>query len=198
MKQLLLKISLIIISSSLLASCVPAVVASTAGVLTSIGEVRTIGDKLDDNLIVVKAKEKFAEENVNQLLARISVNAYEGRVLLTGSVHDKSIIKQAEEIIWKIEGVREVINELKVDNRAFRDFTKESFIANAARSKLLVEENVASNNYIIDVSKTTVYIIGVARDSGELDKVINVVSKIKGVTEVISHVILQGDTRRYE
>jgi osmotically-inducible protein OsmY len=62
--------------------------------------------------------------------------------------------------------------------------------------KLLFVQNVASINYKITTVNKTVYLIGVAQDKEENQKVLNIVAKISGVKKVVNHVILIDDNRR--
>jgi osmotically-inducible protein OsmY len=118
----------------------------------------------------------------------IDVNVYEGRVLLIGSVANSSYMEKASKIAWSIKNVKEVINEIEVVNKGIRDSAKDIFVANAIRSRLLLERDVQSLNYIIDVNNGKAYLLGVAQSRDELDKAIAVAGSTKGVRKVINYV----------
>ncbi|MCE2993458.1 MAG: BON domain-containing protein [Alphaproteobacteria bacterium] len=179
-----------------LTSCLPMAAAGTAAVGTSIVEERSVGDKLDDTVIVMKVKDKMAQAEFDELLSRISVDSHEGRVLLTGFVTEEKYSKEASDITWKTAGVKEVINEINVGKRDLKDYAKELFIANTIRSKILVDQNIRSSNYKVDVMGNTVYLLGVAQNQDELTKVIDISRSVKGVGQVVNHVVLKDDFRR--
>lgn len=181
---------------AMLPSCLPMAAAGTAVVGTSIVEERSAGDRLDDTLILMKIKDKFAQSEFDEMFSRISVTVYEGRVLLTGFVNNESYSKDAEQFAWNTSGVTEVINEIAAAQKDIKDFAKESFIANTIRSKLLVEKNLISPNYKVDASGNTVYLIGVAHTQDELDRAINIARSVRGVGKVVSYVVLKNDPRR--
>lgn len=185
-----------IIPAILTTSCVPVMMASTAVVGTTIAEDRSAGDKLDDNIMSVKIKESYIQADIDEIMAKVTVNVYEGRVMLTGSVTKEEYIRQAVEETWKVRGVREVINEIQVANREMKDIAKDTFIANTVRSKLLLEKDLKSVNYIVDSHAGVVYLLGVSQSDAELRKAIDVARSVKGVRQVVSHVLMKGDSRR--
>lgn len=185
-----------IIPVILTTSCVPVMMASTAVVGTTIAEDRSAGDKLDDNIMSVKIKESYIQADIDEIMAKVTVNVYEGRVMLTGSVTKEEYIRQAVEETWKVRGVREVINEIQVANREMKDIAKDTFIANTVRSKLLLERDLKSVNYIVDTHAGVVYLLGVSQSDAELRKAIDVARSVKGVRQVVNHVMMKGDARR--
>lgn len=179
-----------------LTGCFPIVAASSAVVGTTIAEERSAGDKLDDNIISLKVKDKFAQTEFGELYSKVTISVHEGRVMLTGSVTEAQYKTQAGNLAWKTNGVKEVINELEVKKSDIRDFAKDSFLANTIRSKLLFEQDVRSVNYTLDVNHSIVYILGVAQDRQELDKALQIARSVKGVHKVVNHVLLKSDDRR--
>lgn len=70
-----------------------------------------VGQAIDDTTITTKVKaELLAEKDVNG--SDISVDTKQGQVTLSGSVPPAQIAR-AEEIARKVDGVREVVNQLK-------------------------------------------------------------------------------------
>jgi len=198
---MLRRILFFLISSSLIIACntgcAPTVAAiATHEVGTSIAEERSMGEILDDKAIMIKIKNKYGQRNLNNLFARISVHVQEGRVLLTGSVPDQQFSNEATELAWQVKGVKEVINELEVADKDMTTRATDSFIANHIRGKLLLEKDLKSVNYSVDVNNGIVYLIGVAQSLEELDRTVGIASQVKGVKKVISHVTLRDDPRR--
>jgi osmotically-inducible protein OsmY len=176
--------------------CLPVAAVGTAVVGTSIAEERVAGDKLNDNIIAVKIRDAYVQHEFSELLTRISVTVHEGRVLLVGNLKGEAYVNQAIDIAWEVEGVREVISELIVAPTHVREYAKDTFIANAVRSKLLLEQDVRSVNYKVDSNNGTVYLLGVAQDQKELTLAINIARNVSGVKQVVSHVLLRDDSRR--
>ncbi|NQV79230.1 MAG: BON domain-containing protein, partial [Alphaproteobacteria bacterium] len=90
-----------------------------------------------------------------------------------------------------------VFNELEVRNRAgLVDYFKDVRIANELRLKLLTDKEVSAINFSVETVNTVIYLMGVAQDQGELERVTAHASNIKGVSRVVSFVLLKDDPRR--
>jgi osmotically-inducible protein OsmY len=70
------------------------------------------------------------------------------------------------------------------------------WIATQLRAKLLSDVDVNAINYNIETINQTVHLIGIARNEGELQRVVEIASKVPGVKKVVSHVLTKNDERR--
>jgi hyperosmotically inducible periplasmic protein len=86
-------------------------VGLAAGCTTMTG--KTAGQNVDDATITAKVKEKLAVEKVSTL-TKIDVDTNKGTVYLTGNVETEDLKTKAGKIAWQVAGVREVVNNLKI------------------------------------------------------------------------------------
>jgi hyperosmotically inducible periplasmic protein len=86
-------------------------VGLTAGCTTMTG--KTAGQNVDDATITATVKEKLAVEKVSTL-TKIDVDTNKGTVYLTGNVGTQELKTKAADIAWRVAGVHEVVNNLKV------------------------------------------------------------------------------------
>ena len=186
----------ILSTSILLSGCIPAaIVAGTQGVSTATQE-RTAGERLDDNGIALAINSKYVEKDKN-LFASVATDVREGRVLLTGKVKDPITRKNAEEMAWRIQGVREVINELKVSNEeSFSNYVSDAWISNQIRARMLVTNGIKSQNFGVQTVDRVVYLMGIAQNEQESKVAIEIARRTPKVQRVVSHVILKNDPRR--
>lgn len=127
------------------------------------------------------------------LVLKLGVEAYEGRILLTGVVEDPQMQADAVRLVWKVIGVREVINEIQVtSDSGLVDLARDSWITTQLKSKLTLDNKVLAINYAIETVNGIVYLIGIAQNQGELDRVIAHSRTISYVRQVISHVRVKG------
>ena len=120
------------------------------------------------------------------------MDVLEGRVMLTGSVEQIDERIEATKLAWGIEGVNEVINEIQISNdEDILDYADDLVMKTKINAKLLLEKNILSLNYSIEVVNGVVYLIGIAQNQKELDAVIEISKKTYGVTSVISYVRLK-------
>lgn len=186
----------------LLASCVETVVVSSIAGGVVVTRDKTFTNTRKDIVISTVLGSKFLANGLKNLGNSIDTTVNEGRVLLTGIVRDAQKAKLAQEIAWKVAGVKEVIDEIQVRDEsgisgkdvstAFRDYA----ITTEIETKLLFERNVSSLNYQVTTVGKTVYFLGVAENESELRRVLSMASKVNGVEKVINHVILKNDDRR--
>ena len=180
-----------------LSGCAAAVVsgATTAGV--TIAQERSVGHAVDDAGIVVTIKHLFLKSNRQELLTHVGVEVVEGRVLLTGSVKDPESAVEAVKLSWRAEGVKEVINEIEItDKSGLKDFATDTWITAQIKSRLLVTKYIRSINYAVETVNGHVYLFGIAQDTEELNRVIDIARTTQYVQHVTSHVRLKTDPRR--
>jgi hyperosmotically inducible periplasmic protein len=76
----------------------------------------TAGENIDDARITLAIKTKLAEEKA-ATLTRVGVKTVQGTVYLTGVVESEELRQRASDVANEFEGVREVVNNLKVGPR---------------------------------------------------------------------------------
>jgi osmotically-inducible protein OsmY len=159
---------------------------------------RTVGTTLDDTSIQL-ALNRDMQQALPHFITRIGTEVREGRVLIVGTVESPTQRLEASRIAWQIRGVRDVVNELKVeDPQSFLSYASDSRISNQMRVRLLTANSVKAGNYDIETVKGTVYILGIARTQEELEHVAYLAATISGVKQVVSHALLADDPRRLE
>ncbi len=180
----------------LLSGCIPAAIFVGAEGVSTATQERTAGERIDDNGIAISINAKLAAKD-KDLFASVSTDVREGRVLLTGKVKDPVTKKDAEDIAWRTQGVREVINELKVSNEeSFSNYVSDSWISNQIRARMLVTKGIKNTNYGVQTVDRVVYLMGIAQNEQESKVAIEIARRTPNVQRVISHVILKDDPRR--
>jgi hyperosmotically inducible protein len=86
-------------------------VALTAGCTSMTG--KTAGQNVDDASITASVKGKLAAEKP-ATLTKVDVDTNKGTVYLTGIVETAAIKERATELARQVAGVREVVNNLKI------------------------------------------------------------------------------------
>jgi osmotically-inducible protein OsmY len=178
-------------------ACSPVGVAvgagATAGVAAS--EERGIEGTARDTAIRLEINDLWLKEGVD-FHNSFELQIYEGRVLVTGRVPEQEMADKAIRLAQQPDGVRAVINETIVAADSFGEFTTDVVAANRLRTELTFTRDVHAINYSIRVVDGVVYLLGVAQDADELDRVINTARAMSGVRRVVSHVLTKDDPRR--
>lgn len=192
-------ISLSIICN-LLSGCFPAAFVAASGVTLLGAQERSIGDAYDDGTIWAGVSSKLFKSNNKSDYAKISVTVNEGRVLLTGFADSEDILLKAVEIAWTQEGVKEVINEIKVetDDNKIRlgTYLKDSWITSQVKTKFLVNKDIKNINYTVITIRSVVYLFGIAQNEDELKIAAEVAGTVSGVNKVVSHIRVKNSISR--
>lgn len=180
-----------------LSACVPAVATGATTVAVTAAEERTMGDALDDTAIKTRILSNYANKDFEKLFVGIDVSVSEGRVLLTGKVQKPEVGVDAVRLAWLVPGVREVINEVfTADKSGLSDLSRDAFIKSKIRSQYLLDKDIRSINYTIEVVNGIVYIFGIAQSQAEMEKTARIASNTPYVQKVISHTRLKDNPLR--
>lgn len=170
--------------------------AATTGVAAS--SQKGIGGTADDTVIRATINSLWMDINID-MWRELGLDVSEGRVLITGKVDNPEWRVAAVKAAWRAQGVKEVINEIKVtDQGGPGNYARDVWISSQLRSRLLFDKQVMSVNYSIDTVDQVVYLMGIARNQKELDVVVNYARSLSYVKQVVNYVILRDDPKRKE
>lgn len=127
------------------------------------------------------------------MFRKLDLTVNEGRVLITGVVQNPEHRVEAVRLAWKPEGVKQVINEIRVaESQGFSGFARDTWATTRLRTAITLDRKIQSINYSIDTVQGIVYLMGIAQSQGELDRVIQTARTIPDVKQVISYVRIKG------
>lgn len=181
-----------------LAGCSPwgMAIGATATTATAASEERGLGQAIDDNRIALAIQARMLGADAG-MLAKVDVEVHERRVLLAGRVEKPAMRVQAVRLAWEVDGVAEVIDDIRIaEPEDFGQYMHDVWLAQELRGKLLLDSKVRSVNYNIDCVAGTIYLMGVAQDQAELQRVIDHARDISYVRQVVSYVRLKDDPAR--
>lgn len=193
----MIKIFAILLAASALNGCAALVIGGgTEGAVVAAQE-RTVGNAVDDAAILLKIKNLYAQQDYKDLLVNVEIKVVEGRVLLTGNVDKADSQIEAVRLAWQVSGVKEVINEVQVNDKAgFTNYARDVWISAQVKSRLLFAKDIRSINYSVITVNQIVYLMGIAQNQDELDRATWVASTTSYVQKVVSYVRLKDDPRR--
>ncbi len=152
---------------------------------------RSLGEVVDDATIKINIAAKFLNAG-NNLFVDINTTVLEGRVLLTGLVSNQEVRIEAVRVVWEVEGVKEVINEIEIGNRdTLKDYANDLWINTQARGVAAKVIGLRSVAYNFETIKGKIYIAGITTRPEQMDSLIEGLKTIKGVKEIINYVIVR-------
>jgi len=192
----ILTIAAMIATLPILTGCVSAAIGAGAIATTAAVQERGLKGGIDDTVIRAKINSEWLGHDAD-MYRLVSLSIVEGRVLLTGSVRLPKMRIDAVRLTWKVSGVHEVINEIKVtDEGGVVSYARDSWISTQLKSKMLFDKKILSINYSIETVNGAVYLMGIAQDQQELNRVTNHARTLRYVKRVVSYVRLKTDPRR--
>ena len=171
-----------------------------------IKEDRVADEQFSDTKISASAMSTLMDADKNYLLD-VNVDVWEGRLLLTGTVHSASARKEVAQAIRADKRVRRVYDELQIvsieelqrrrdsvktrspnrkegADRVINDYWIETKIA----AQLMAAADVSSVNFRWRAVRNVVYVIGRSRSQTEVSAALAIIRAIEGVVQVKSFV----------
>ncbi|OUS12324.1 hypothetical protein A9Q97_06200 [Rhodospirillales bacterium 47_12_T64] len=177
-------------------SATGAAIGVGAAAANTAAQERSFNKAITDAQIHLEINDLLLQENIN-LFRKVNIQVNEGKVLLSGNVelpdHRITAVKQS----WKATGVREVINEIEINNDSgISDYAQDVWINTQLKTAILFDKKITSINYNIDTVNQSVYLLGIAQDENEVNRVIAHAKDIDYVKRVVSYVVLKDNPSR--
>lgn len=178
---------------NILTGCVPTVVGSGAAVGVAATKEKGVTGAWNDTKISSAIKLALYQKDPD-LHRVVDVNVQNGEVLLTGAVPNEQMHLDAVKIAWEPRGVKRVIDNIgRSEGASLGTYTQDTWITTQLKSSLMFDGDIQSRNYSIKTVSGQVYLMGIAQDQEELDKVINHARNTSGVSKVVSYVRLKDE-----
>ena len=174
-------------------SCSPVGVLASGGATTMVvaeGD-KSLGAAVDDATIKFNISRKLLISE-NNLFVNIDTSIVEGMVLLTGIVKNQESRIEAVKIVWEVEGVTEVINEIEIgDKTSIQEYANDVWIT--TQIKALAAKNIGLRfiSYNIETIRGKVYLAGITSRPKQLETLVNIANSVKGVKDVANYVVIK-------
>ncbi len=173
--------------------CSPAGVLASGGATTMIvaeGD-KSLGTVVDDATIKLSISRKFLISE-NNLFVNINTNVVKGMVLLTGIVENQESRIEAVKIVWEIDGVKEVINEIEIGNKtSIKEYANDVWITTQIKALAARDIGLRFISYNIETIGGKVFLAGITSRPEQLETLVNVIKSVKGVKEVVNYVVIK-------
>ncbi|MHB0774350.1 BON domain-containing protein [Halomonas sp. WWR20] len=146
---------------------------------------RTLGMQVEDESIESKVYNNLIQTDARFRDARISVDSYNGRVLLTGQVASEELKTQAGQIAEQVRMVRQVYNELAVAaNAPVGQRMTDTWLTTKVKTQLASDESIDSGRIKVVTENSTVYLMGLVNHQ-EAERVVNAASQVGGIQRIV-------------
>ena len=173
--------------------CSPTNILATGGgtaMVVAEGD-RSLGTVVDDATIKVNVAAKFLNAG-NNLFVDVNTTVLEGRILLTGLVDTQEVRIEALRLVWEVEGVKEVINEIEIGNReSLKDYANDLWINTQAKGVAAKTIGLRAVAYNFETINGKIYVAGITTRPEQMEEMIEALKSIKGVKEITNYVIVK-------
>ena len=180
-------------ASWLLLSCSQVIIGGASSTGMIIVQERSPKQAAIDILIKAKIEEAMFSNDYDKLFSKVRVIVYEGRVLLVGTVVEESIKNKANQISWNTKNVKEVASYITIGKNDLIDYVKDTRISLELRAKMLTDKEVSEVNFSVTTENRILYLVGIAQNNKELNKVIQHASNIAGVKKIVNLIKLKDE-----
>ncbi len=185
MKNLLFAVVTAVIgASTLLAGCVPLVVAGVAGTALVATDRRSVGAQADDESIELKVGNNIGTGFGDRV--HVNVTSYNGIVLLTGEVPEQNLVATIGEIARTTAKVRRVHNELVVAAVSpVGSRTDDSYITSKVKTRFVEANKFSATHVKVVTDRKVVYLMGLVKRD-EAEAAAQIASTTSGVLRVVT------------
>ena len=191
LKNKILSYCIVLIASWIFTSCSQVILGGATSTSMIMVQERSSKQAAIDILIKAKIEEAMFSNDYDKLFSKVRVIVYEGRVLLVGTVLEESIKEKANQLSWNTKNVKEVANYITIGKNDLIDYVKDTRISLELRAKMLTDKEVSEVNFSVTTENRILYLVGIAQNNKELNKVIEHASNIAGVKKIVNLIKLK-------
>lgn len=162
---------------------------SVAATATEVAVDERTFDEMGDDFKVKTAILRALAGEGQALFMAVSVDVYQGDVLMTGAVKTAEDDRKAETLVKQVEGVSRVYNELHItEDFGMHESVRDTGIELKVKFAVMSGAGFRYANYRWRATNGTVYLFGIAQTEEEYDAVYD---RVRGITEVerlITHI----------
>ncbi len=144
---------------------------------------RTSGTQLEDEGIEIRASSRIREALGDRV--HVNVTSYNRQVLLTGEVPNVQDKQLVEQIVSRVDNVRNVVNELAVmGNSTLTQRSSDTLVTGRVKAALVDAQDLVANAFKVVTERGTTYMMGRVTQR-EVDRATEVIRGVSGVQKVV-------------
>jgi osmotically-inducible protein OsmY len=188
----------LLVLTPVLHGCAAAIVGGAAVGTMSALDRRSTGMQTDDETAEWKAMQAVPEQY--RAASHVNFTSYNRRLLITGEAPSAEAKVAIGDSARKIQGVREVINELGVGAASsMGSRSTDGYITSKVKARLVDAKEVSANQVKVVTERANVYLMGLLTER-EVKAAVHVASHTSDVRKVVNvtDVISEDDAKRLD
>ena len=179
-----------------LQSCAAPIIGGVGAIaFSSSAQEKGLGTSINDKVIYVKLRNAIYDWDPT-VAENISISVDNGSILVTGKLKNIDAKVQLTKIIWEINGVKEVNNQVQIsETNNIKNVAKDLASLGEIRARLMASKQLNSLNFSVDVVNNIAYISGIATSEEEVAIVTQIAQEARFIKEVQNFVKVNKDKR---
>jgi osmotically-inducible protein OsmY len=178
-------IPLLLSATLLLQGCVGLIIGAGVGAASFAHDRRTLGTQLDDTTTAGRISTAISNDVAINEQTSISVQVFNGTVLLVGQASTQALIQQAEKLASSVKNIKKLHNQVRLGLPIPPSVVaKDAWLASKIKTKLIADKRIDGLHIEIEVENGEVFLMGLVSKQ-ESKIAVEITRNIKGVKQVI-------------
>lgn len=176
-------IALATVTTVILNACAPIFMGGAVMTGMVASDRRSAGTQLEDETIEQRADSRI-QTNLGDR-GHINVVSYNRQVLLTGEVPSEQDKQLVQQVVSRVDNVRNIVNELAVlGSTSLSQRSSDTLVTTKVKSNLIDAKDLVSSAFKVVTERGAVYLMGCVT-LREADRAADIASKTSGVQKVV-------------
>jgi len=190
MRVLTLKLATFALLPLYLSGCTATDLAYSVVVAAAANEKDQASGLVSSDAQIAIAIDRLLLDASQEIYANVDSEVRLGRVTLTGSVQTIEQRVEVSRMVWYVDGILEIENAIDVLSGA--PSKEDGDLALGIVTRLMDDPYISAKRYSIDVSDSKVYLVGLAKNQTELNRVIRHARAESDVRRIISFIRIKN------
>ena len=176
---------LILSITLLLQSCAGLIIGAGVGAVSVAHDRRTIGTQMDDTTTAGRISIAMSNDTAIKDQTSISVQVFNGTVLLVGQAPTQGLIQKAEKLASSVKNIKKLHNQIRLGSPIPASIVaNDAWLASKIKTKLIADKRIDGLHIEIEVENGEVFLMGLVSQQ-ESDIAVDITRNINGVKQVI-------------
>lgn len=176
---------LLLSTALLLQSCAGLIIGAGMGAASVAHDRRTVGTQVDDTTTASRISTAMLRDAPIHEQSNISVQVFNGVVLLVGQAPTQALIHRAEKLASSIKNIKKLHNQIRLGSPIPANIVaNDVWLASKVKTKLITDKRIDGLHIEIEVESGEVFLMGMVSEK-EANIAVDITRNIQGVKQVI-------------
>lgn len=175
----------ILSATLLLQGCAGLIIGAGMGAASIAHDRRTLGTQVDDTTIASRIAIAISNDTTVKEQTSISIQVFNGTVLLVGQSPTQELIQQAEKLTSSVKNIKKLHNQIRLGSPIPTNIVAHDvWLASKVKAILIADKRIDGLHIEIEVENGEVFLMGLVSEQ-ESNIAVDIIRNVKGVKKVI-------------